>query len=72
MIRNTTLRTAFLVTNLVLGLLGGVGAFSDVAAADQGQISFDASAYSDGETVTVTVEDGDLSTSQSYVVNIES
>ncbi len=49
-----------------------MGAFSGVVAADQGNISFDSSTYTDGDVVTVTVEDSDLSTTTDYVVNIES
>ena len=65
-------RAVSLVTILILSILGGAGAFSTAAAAEQGSISFDATSYTDGDTVTVTVDDADLSTTENYVVNIES
>ena len=65
-------RAVELASLLLLALLVGVGPFTGVAAADQGSISFDDSTYAAGDTVTVTVEDGDLSTTQEYVVNVQS
>jgi hypothetical protein len=65
-------RAVSLVTILILSILGGAGAFSIPATAEQGSISFDAASYTDGDTVTVTVDDADLSTTEEYVVNIES
>ena len=65
-------RAAVLVTILTLGLLGGTGVFSASVAAEQGSISFGATTYAGGDTVTVVVDDADLSTAEDYVVNIES
>ncbi len=73
--QRSRLRTVWIVSLVVLLLLSpvaGIGAFASVVAADQGEISFDSSTYSPGDTVTVTVEDGDLSTSEEYVINIQS
>ena len=66
------LRAVGIVWLLLFSLLGAAGPFAGVAAADQGTVSFDASTYADGDTATVTVEDADLSTSEEYVVNVQS
>ena len=66
------LRLALLASLLVITLLGSIGPFAGVAAADQGSISFNDSSYADGDTVAVTIEDGDLSTTAEYVVNVQS
>ena len=66
------LQLALLASLLIITLLGSIGPFAGVAAADQGEISFDDSSYADGDTVTITVEDGDLSTTEKYVVNVQS
>ena len=65
-------QAAGLALLLLLAIVGSIGSFAGVAAADQGAISFDDSSYADGDTVTVTVEDGDLSTTEEYVVNVQS
>ena len=65
-------RAVGLASLLLVALLGGVGSVADVAAADQGSISFDDSTYAADDTVTVTVADGDLSTTEEYVVNVQS
>jgi len=65
-------QAAGLALLLLLAIVGSIGSFAGVAAADQGTISFDDSSYADGDTVTVTVEDGDLSTTEEYVVNVQS
>ena len=66
------LQAVGLASLLLLALLGSIGPFAGVAAADQGTVSFGDSTYADGDTVTVTVEDGDLSTTEEYVVNVQS
>ena len=66
------LRAVGLASLLLLALLGSIGPFAGVAAADQGTVSFGDSTYADGDTVTITVEDGDLSTTEEYVVNVQS
>ena len=66
------LQAVGLASLLLFSLLGAAGPFAGVAAADQGTVSFDASTYADGDTATVTVEDADLSTSEEYVVNVQS
>ena len=62
-------RAVSLVTILILG---GVGVYSVPVTAVEGSISFDAATYTDGDTVTIVVDDADLSTAEEYVVNVES
>jgi len=64
MAHTSRIRTVGLVSLLLLVVSGGLGLFAGV--------SFDNSTYADGDTVTVTVEDGDLSTTEEYVVNVQS
>ena len=66
------LQPVLLASLLIIVLLSSIGPLAGVAAADQGTISFDDSSYADGDTVTITVEDGDLSTTEEYVVNVQS
>jgi hypothetical protein len=66
------LQVVVMVSLLLVALVGSIGSFAGVAAADGGSIFFDDSSYADGDTVTVTVEDGDLSTTEEYVVNVQS
>ena len=66
------LQAGGLVWLLLFSLLGAAGPFAGVAAADQGTVSFDASTYVDGDIATVTVTDADLSTTEEYIVNVQS
>ena len=65
-------RAAAFVLVLLISVFGGVAGYAGTVVADPGTIAFDSATYTDGETATVTVEDGDLSTSESYVVDVES
>ena len=64
------IRAVSFVALLTFSFLAGVGGPSVVAV--QGTISLDSSTYEETDTITVTVDDGDLATSEDYVVNIES
>jgi hypothetical protein len=65
-------RAAAFVLVLLISVFGGVAGYAGTVVADPGTIAFDSATYTDGETATVTVEDGDLSTGESYVVDVES